>query len=501
MSVALIYARVSTEEQAKEGQSLEAQFRICEQYASNNGIVVKGKFVDEGKSATNMRRQALQELLATATAKDSGVDTILVQDTDRLARNTIDHLQIKAVLRKSGVEVVAVSQPMIDNSPEGNLIDTLLAATNAFQSQITGRKTSKVMEQKAMLGWYPGGTPPLGYLNVNNPKSVSSLDRRIVSIDPTTGDVVRKMFEKYAQGIATTADIVVELNEQGVRSPQNSRIHKSLIIRTLANPFYIGEFAWKGKVYQGKHEKLITKELFKQVQDVLSASNRGASRKRKHNFLLRGFVFCSECNHRMIGEKHEKNGNMYSFYYCRTCGKGTYIDSELLESSVSKRMARIAISDQYRELVLATASDIIQESRDSRASELARLQKEEAVLNKALRIAEDDRYMSHSITAEDFTRLSERYREQLVKVRTQLESLDSDYTDKLRTLERVLMLAENIGQAYMSANEKLKREYLSLFLSRIKVRHGKVVSVEYNPALEQLIKDGSVRISTIRLPR
>jgi len=74
-----------------------------------------------------------------------------------LARNTLDHLTIKAVLRKKSIEIISISQPMIDDSPEGNLIDTILASVNIFQSQLTGRKTSKVLEEKAKMGWYPRG--------------------------------------------------------------------------------------------------------------------------------------------------------------------------------------------------------------------------------------------------------------------------------------------------------------------------------------------------------
>ena len=93
MTNAYIYARVSTEEQAKEGQSIEAQLRMCRKYADENNLEVINAFVDEGKSATTMNRQALQEMLGSLKS----VSIILVQDTDRIARNTLDHLKIKAL--------------------------------------------------------------------------------------------------------------------------------------------------------------------------------------------------------------------------------------------------------------------------------------------------------------------------------------------------------------------------------------------------------------------
>ncbi len=335
MRAGLIYARVSTEEQAKEGQSIESQLRICQKYAQDNGIEIVSTFVDEGKSATNMNRPALQDLLVKVQAKEPKIDAVLVQDTDRLARNTIDHLQIKAILRKNGTQVISVSQPIIDDSPEGNLVDTLLAATNAFQSQITGRKTSKVMEQKAQIGWFPGGTPPLGYRNGDNPEPFSTLDRRIIFVQPEIGSLVREIFKMYASGRYTMADLADFLNEKGIKSPTGGKIHQSLIERTLGNPFYVGRFRWKSVEYAGKHKPLISQDLFAQVQRVILAHNQGGSRSRKHNFLLRGFLFCSDCGSRFWGEKHQNSDKEYSLYFCKSCGGGTYVDTSELESQVA----------------------------------------------------------------------------------------------------------------------------------------------------------------------
>ena len=142
MEQALIYCRVSTEEQAKNNNSLLTQENFCKKFAGDNDYEVAGIYVDEGKSATNLNRPALQDMLARCQ-QDKSINIVIVQETDRLARNTNDHLTIKTVLKKVGVKVISVAQPMIDDSPEGNMIDTIVASVNQFQSQITGRKTKK----------------------------------------------------------------------------------------------------------------------------------------------------------------------------------------------------------------------------------------------------------------------------------------------------------------------------------------------------------------------
>ena len=123
MAQCLIYCRVSTEEQAERGYSLDTQEKLCRDYAERNGYRVAGVFRDEGKSGTTLGRPALQDLLAKCT-KGTVIGAIFVQETDRLARNTHDHLTIRALLQKAGVKLISVAQPMLDDSPEGKMIDT-----------------------------------------------------------------------------------------------------------------------------------------------------------------------------------------------------------------------------------------------------------------------------------------------------------------------------------------------------------------------------------------
>ena len=131
MKNGLIYTRVSTQEQAKEGQSIDAQIKISNTYAKENKISIVDVYKDEGKSGSNTNRAGLQDMLAKVS-NDTTIDCVLVMDTDRLARNTLDHLSIKALLKKHDVQLISISQPMIDDSPEGRFIDTVLAGANAL---------------------------------------------------------------------------------------------------------------------------------------------------------------------------------------------------------------------------------------------------------------------------------------------------------------------------------------------------------------------------------
>src|SRR5579862_6654137 len=182
MSQCLIYCRVSTEEQAEKGYSLDTQEKLCRDFAQRSGFHVEGVYRDEGKSGTTLGRPALQDLLAKCSESEL-VSAVIVQETDRLARNTHDHLTIRALLQKAGVKLISVAQPMLDDSPEGNMIDTILASVNQFQSDINSRKTRKALQEKFNQGSWPGWAP-LGYINVALENGDEGRLRKIIRNDP-----------------------------------------------------------------------------------------------------------------------------------------------------------------------------------------------------------------------------------------------------------------------------------------------------------------------------
>lgn len=501
MKKAYIYARVSTEEQAEQGKSIETQERICRKWAKDNNYTIAGVFKDEGKSATNLNRPALQEMLSKCQEKGV-VNAILVQDTDRLARNTIDHLNVKALLKKKDVEIISVSQPMLDDSPEGNLMDTMIASFNAFQSQITGRKTSKVLEEKAKLGWFPGGIPPLGYKNIANPNPASTLDKQIIGVDGETAPYIKKIFEMYSSGNYNVKNLADFLNDKGIKSPRGYQIHPSLICNTLKNEFYIGWLKWNEVRYVGKHPKLIEEDMFAHVQKVMQVHNQNATRKRKYNFLLRGFVFCEDCGRRLWADVHKKkSGLIFNLYFCPDCKRDTYINRDELERQVADVFKSIQISNEYVIMTMDKAKLILEENRTNQDSEKRRLMAQKSKVEKAIREAEDNRFMHHTLTDEAFQRIYSRYEAELGKLDDELAKLGKDHSKTIEVLKKVLLLAENIGKAYEVGDYTTKRAYLGLFFKDFKVKNGVVESYRLTKDLEPLVESGSVRVSTNGLPR
>jgi site-specific DNA recombinase len=499
MQKALIYCRVSTDEQAQEGYSLDAQEKYCRQFAQNNGYDVFGVYRDEGKSGTKLDRPALQDLLARVQ-QDKSINAALVQETDRLARNTKDHLTIKALLQKADVKLISVAQPMLDDSPEGNMIDTILASVNQFQSDLNGRKTKKGLQQKFDSGWWPGWAP-LGYVNVgsgDNPNGEG--ERKIIKKDDQKWNIIKEGFKMYLTGRYSVEHINDELYQKGLRSKTGKRLSHSIMTSTLKNPFYAGIMKWNSQEKNGNHPPMISVNQYKRIIDIMNSHNQYACRRRKHNFLLRGFVFCNMCGQRYTAEKHRKKKD---YYHCATMNghsnQGQNVEIGELESQIEQEFKNIQFSDDFILLVLKRLKDLYLLQHETLA------QKTQILYNqkKAVEVKRDkveEKLLAGVISDDDFARLRNKFRAELDGIQNQIDELNSQREYDVDVIQEVVKLTRNIYKTYQTAPFELKRQYLGLFWERFLVQDKRIVKTVPTKLITALLKEQKVIIESNWLP-
>jgi len=489
MHKALIYCRVSTEEQAKEGYSLDAQEKLCSRFAKNHGYQITGINRDEGKSATTLNRPALQDLL-TKCQKDKSIEAVVVQETDRLARNTKDHLAIRAILKKAGIKLISVAQPMLDDSPEGNMIDTILASVNQFQSDTNSRKTKEGLQERFDSGWWPGWSP-LGYLS----KEIS--DRKIVVKDPEKWHLIRKGLKMYLTGNYSALEIADVLYKKGLRSKTGKKVCNSIMISTLKNPFYAGVMKWNGQEKMGMHKPMISSGEHKQILAIMDAHNQHACRRRKHNFLLRGFVFCDICGQRYTAEKHRIRKQV-DYYHCSATSKkhsnqGQNIEVKELEKQIEEQFKNIQFSKKFINLVIKKVKRFYQEKKKERKSE------KRVLLNKKMRVERkreiaEEKLIAETLTDEDFVRIRDRFRKELSFIQDEINELESRHDIDTDTMREVLILSRNIYKAYKKAPYEIKRLYLAFFWDGFWVKDKKIIKRKPTKLIETLLKEKQIII-------
>ncbi len=478
---AVAYTRVSTEEQAEDGHhSLAAQRRLCERAAVELGYKVVDTFEDPGKSGTTMQRSGLQDLLIRCQ-EDASVEAVFVQDSDRLARNTHDHLTIKALLAKHGVRVVSASQPMIEESAEGNMIDTIIASVNQFQSDITARKTLKGLEEKVRNGGWPGQAP-LGYRNVG--VGEGGKEKKIIP-DPETAPFIQRLFRLYATGRYSLASLGDYLHDRGLRSRHGQKLQLSKIHSALRNPFYIGEVLWNGIKAGGNHPPLVDPDLFQAVNDLLARRGHFASRARKYQFLLSGFIRCGNCDRLLVAECHRQKRKIY--YRCHTRGGcDRCLEATRAEAQVETYMDRIAFSDQFIQAVLSRVRDQFTGYRNQLEARKGALINQQTAL-EAKRSAAEDKLLSGVLANADFGRIRRTIQEDLDQVQEELAMLGRKRELRVDVMEDVLNLIRGLGQAYRGASRELRRLYLGLFWAHFVAKAGRISEAKLTPLLETLL--------------
>lgn len=301
MKIAAAYLRVSTEEQ--DEYSLDSQLKMIREYANKNDYIVPDEyvFVDDGISGrTAKKRNAFQSMIAQAKEKDRQFEAILLWKFSRFARNQEESIVYKAMLRKLGVSVISISEPLPDG-PFASLIERIIEWMDEFYSIRLAGEVKRGMQEKASRG-EPVAPAPFGYRMEDN---------RLIPDEKAP--IVREVFSMYAAGRGQM-DIARCLGDRGVRTNRGTRPENRFIEYMLNNPVYIGKIRWSKEgrtaskrkyddenivVYDGKHEPIISEELWQTVQNRLSQEKKMYRPRTRRNepiaWMLKGLVHCSNC--------------------------------------------------------------------------------------------------------------------------------------------------------------------------------------------------------------
>lgn len=330
-SRAVLYLRVSGKRQVNtdhdpEGISIPAQRISCRRKAENLGLTIVHEYIEPGRSATEMtKRLAFQEMLERLRL-GRDLDYVIVYKLSLFVRNCTDDAIVMADPKKRRVTLISGTE-QFDATPVGQPIPGILAALNKYRSGEGGADIAYKMSQKATNGGTLGRAP-IGYLNVT--ENINGRKINTVQVAPEHAPFVELAFEQYASSDKTLQDIADELTDRGLRTRPPQRrptgtISDSKVQQLLRDRYNLGEVTYKGETYPGRHEPLITADLFTQVQKRMNVRGYAAERHKRHDHYLKGTVWCGQCrleqhvNRRMtLMRTTGRHGNTdYGYFFCR----------------------------------------------------------------------------------------------------------------------------------------------------------------------------------------
>ncbi|MEO8581772.1 MAG: recombinase family protein [Patescibacteria group bacterium] len=485
MNLAYSYGRVSTDEQASHGYSVDNQKLACKNYAQVLEYEIAGEFFDEGKTGRNTHRDEYQAMMQALDKNP--VNAIIVFKLDRIFRSTKDFSNTIELLKKKDVKLLSTAEGDVT----GGVLGGILSVLAQHESETIGMRTKAGMNQKFLQGYFPGQAP-LGYRNITRD------ERKIIEPDPTTAPIIKKMFEMYATGQYSQLELCEVMYEKGLRGKRNKTILSPQTLTGIFNsPLYYGWMRWGKQEAKGNHEPLITKSLFDQVQHVLACNNSFLTRKRSRTFLLRGFVYCPIHERRLVADYHDlKSGGVnktISYYHCSNRGgcKPSYNDTKKLEKQVANLFKQYEFSPEFIELVQTQAKEHIQNSRTHQSDYRRALLDQKRGLTQRRRNIED-LLVDKSLDRDIFKRQYKQLQEELGNIERKVHQLDNEEQVDFSVIEEVLALTRNLHQTYLDAPEFLQRHYLRLFFDKIYVKDKKIVKVSDTPIFSVLKKENKI---------
>lgn len=421
--IGALYIRVSTDDQAE--LSPDAQKRLLLDYAKKNGIIISNDFIfSESVSGRHVqKRPEFQRMIGIAKQPSHPIDVILVWKYSRFARNQEESIVYKSMLKKDHVEVISVSEPLIDG-PFGSLIERIIEWMDEYYSIRLSGEVLRGMKEKALRNGYQS-SPCLGYEAVGHGKPFQ--------INEAEYAMVSYIMDLYDNQNMDETAIARKCNDLGYKTKRGNPFDRRTIDRILQNPFYCGIVSWNGVEFEGAHEVRISKERFDRRQRLIASRKRPMKARNistcKH--WLSGLLKCSVCGATL---SYTGNGKC-PYFQCWKYAKGFHKTSVAL--SVKKAEEAVI---EYFDLVLAGADFTYVRKEQPAADKTAAIEQLQKKLSKlsARESRIRDAYESGIDSLEEYKANKERLISNRLQLETELEKLRKEQAEKEVNKEDVL---------------------------------------------------------------
>lgn len=358
---AVIYCRVSSRAQEADGHGLESQETRCRQHAETKGYKVAAVFPDTITGGIDfMERPGMVALLSFLDAQPDKRFVVIFDDLKRFARDTRFHLDLRDAFRERGAKIECLNFKL-DESPEGEFIETIIAAQGALERKQNGRQVAQKMRARMENGYWIHN-PPVGYEYT----TVKGRGKLLIPKEPLA-TIVRDSFEGLASGRFQSQAEVKRFFESFPDFPRNknNEITQQRVTDVLKQPLYTGHICsetYNLNWLKAQHEPLISLETFDKVQELREGASKLPARKNiGDDFALRGFVLCGDCGKPYRSSWAKGATKKYPYYLCqtKTCPSyGKSIPRDKLEGEFAEIIRTLQPSQKLFDLVTHMFRDI-----------------------------------------------------------------------------------------------------------------------------------------------
>jgi site-specific DNA recombinase len=424
----VIYTRVSTREQAENNMSLVTQKKACDELARRKGYTVMGHFGGTYESAKSDERKEFKRMLDFVRRSKEQISFIIIYSLDRFSRTGGNAIYIAEQLEKQGIQLIAVTQPADTSTASGKLQQNIQFVFSEFDNAQRREKCVNGMRESLLRGDWCIGVPT-GY-SIIRKDGVKTIEVN------EQGHLIRQAFEWKAAGMSIE-DIRRRLLAQGLKlySQRLSEIFRNMFYCGLISHGLIGD-----AIVEGKHEAMISRELFLKVNGLLSVNHQGYKTTIENEEApLKRFLKCDDCGKFMRAYRAWKNKKFY--YKCNTPGCKCNQRSDNLHQSFRNLLGSINIPEiegmeaMLKMQMIATYNQRNKEKQEERAGIEKQLNE---LKSKLVRL--EERFVEEEIEREMFLKYRAKYREEITQTEAALTKTDAGVSNLEKLIEKSISL-------------------------------------------------------------
>jgi site-specific DNA recombinase len=387
MKRAIIYIRVSTDEQADKGYSLRHQEESLKKYCDMNHIHVL-ELVKEDYSAKTFNRPAFQSMLQKLKGRTLKADILIFTKWDRFSRNAPDAYGMIATLNRLEIEPQAIEQPLDLDIPENKIMLAFYLSAPEVENDRRALNVTVGMRRATKEGRWMAAAPK-GYDNVTDDAGRKKI------VPNEDAPIIKWAFETLLTGKYSVAEVRSMCAQKGTVFTR-SRFHQM-----IRQPVYCGRIiikAYKTEeeyVIKGTHEPIISEALFDEVQQVLTSRRRKVVYQicAKDELPLRGFLTCPRCCSKLTGSASTGGSGIKHFYYHCINGCKERVKADIINHSFSEYINQIRFDSEveviYDEILKGVFRSNTDTKKISQKTSQAEIETLKERLNKAQQLMLD----------------------------------------------------------------------------------------------------------------
>lgn len=430
LKTAAAYIRVSTDDQLE--LSPDSQLREIRAFAKAHGYELDEEYVfhDDGISGkTAKHRPGFMTMIATAKKKPKPFDAILVWKFSRFARSREDSIVYKSMLKKLGITVVSVSEPITDDKMS-IIVEGLIESMDEYYSANLSEEVKRGMLEKFSRKQAMSAAP-YGY-------RFDSKEKKYYP-EPAEAEIIKECFDRFVNKNENVWSIARELNRRGIKTKRGNNIERRTVQYYLTNPVYIGciRYSVDGGgsrmrysddnylLQENCHEAIIDRRTFEAAQKIFENNKKIYKTERTvsfHEYALKGIVKCSECGRNLTFCTHKEAPRVHCpSYQHAKCTSSSSVKLALLDEALLNDL-KAALADEKLTVDFTFNKTDRSDIRRQLESEL---QKEEKRLERM-----KEAYANGIDTLEEYKENKASQLERIAQLKQKLDSAEQPLTEK-----------------------------------------------------------------------